>query len=472
MKKNNLKIYNKFINEKYKIVPLNKRNADSGKTKYLPPYFEEWNNTTYSFNKNLTQNITVYSSMINKIIKSYFNLLYLNYKYSIPQKKRLFLKDIYSSDIKIKFTNSKAIITLYTLNLRKHLFTKYLNYFYYYSMEKEWEEISSERKNRIGYEPYSLIKILKNKFLKFIGIETIYFKQEKLFLSSNSHLINLNNFLKIKEILNLKFKIFDKGLKSYNLFRKIHLIKEIKHIYHRYLIILYKYNYLYFFNNLKFYYKNNSFIHKLRAKISILLNRKVELNIINLKNITHNPNIFTKALTIKLRKRKFNIIKSLITVINKGSILTKNYLHTESLLKNRNLDLLENKFKDFSLISILNKNNLNKFLKDNFPFIKFSNTSINEDFITLYNTIFNLIKYKNMGGIRLEVKGRLTKRYRADRAIYKLHWKGGLKNIDSSLKRLSSVLYRGHLKSNVMYSISKSKRRIGSFAVKGWISGK
>ena len=44
-----------------------------------------------------------------------------------------------------------------------------------------------------------------------------------------------------------------------------------------------------------------------------------------------------------------------------------------------------------------------------------------------------------MGGIRLEVKGRLTKRYRADRALFKVRWKGGLKNIDSSYKGLSSV---------------------------------
>lgn len=38
----------------------------------------------------------------------------------------------------------------------------------------------------------------------------------------------------------------------------------------------------------------------------------------------------------------------------------------------------------------------------------------------LYNIVFNSIKYKNMGGIRMEVKGRLTPRYRADRSVYKL----------------------------------------------------
>ena len=83
-----------------------------------------------------------------------------------------------------------------------------------------------------------------------------------------------------------------------------------------------------------------------------------------------------------------------------------------------------------------------------------------------------LIKYKNLGGIRLEVKGRLTKRYRADRSVYYLKWKGGLKNIDSSFKGLSAVVFRGFVNSNVEYSIKTGKRRIGAFAVKGWISGK
>jgi hypothetical protein len=77
-----------------------------------------------------------------------------------------------------------------------------------------------------------------------------------------------------------------------------------------------------------------------------------------------------------------------------------------------------------------------------------------------------------MGGVRLEAKGRLTRRYRSDKALFKVKWKGGLKNIDSSYKGLSSVNQRGFIKANVEYSIFISKRRIGAFAIKGWISGK
>jgi len=90
----------------------------------------------------------------------------------------------------------------------------------------------------------------------------------------------------------------------------------------------------------------------------------------------------------------------------------------------------------------------------------------------LYNIIFNSINYKNVNGIRLEIRGRLTRRYRADRTVYKLRWKGGLQNLDSSYKGLTSVIMRGHVRSNVEYSIFSSKRRIGAFAAKGWISGK
>jgi hypothetical protein len=53
-----------------------------------------------------------------------------------------------------------------------------------------------------------------------------------------------------------------------------------------------------------------------------------------------------------------------------------------------------------------------------------------------------------------------------------MKWKGGLKNIDSSYQGLSSVLFKGNTNSNVSYSLSTTKRRIGAFAVKGWIGAK
>jgi hypothetical protein len=42
-----------------------------------------------------------------------------------------------------------------------------------------------------------------------------------------------------------------------------------------------------------------------------------------------------------------------------------------------------------------------------------------------------------------------------------------LKNIDSAFKGLSTVVFRGYQDSNVEKSMLTSKRRIGSFAVRG-----
>jgi hypothetical protein len=77
-----------------------------------------------------------------------------------------------------------------------------------------------------------------------------------------------------------------------------------------------------------------------------------------------------------------------------------------------------------------------------------------------------------MAGIRIEAKGRLTRRFTASRSVFKMKWKGGLKNVDSSFKGLSTIMLRGTVKSNVQYSMINSKNRNGAFGVKGWVSNK
>ena len=152
--------------------------------------------------------------------------------------------------------------------------------------------------------------------------------------------------------------------------------------------------------------------------------------------------------------------------------------------KDVDLELVDNKYKNLNISSIINNNNdllkdsLNKLLYNVYNKTSLEKESKlkgrfahNEDF-NIRDVILDNIKYKTMGGAKLIVKGRLTKRYRADRAVYKLKWKGGLKNIDSAFKGLSTVQYRGYLDSNVQKSSLVSKRRIGSFGVRSWISGK
>ena len=90
----------------------------------------------------------------------------------------------------------------------------------------------------------------------------------------------------------------------------------------------------------------------------------------------------------------------------------------------------------------------------------------------MVNFILNSLKHKDIAGARLEAKGRLTRRFTASRSVFKIKWKGSLKNIDSSYRGFSSIMLRGHAKSNVQYSIINSKTRNGAFGLKGWISSK
>jgi len=82
-------------------------------------------------------------------------------------------------------------------------------------------------------------------------------------------------------------------------------------------------------------------------------------------------------------------------------------------------------------------------------------------------TAISVIRYKRILGARLEVKGRLTKRFTAARSLSKSKYKGNLTDIDSSYLGLSSVFLKGNLKSNVQYAKSKGVTRIGSFGLKG-----
>jgi len=140
-----------------------------------------------------------------------------------------------------------------------------------------------------------------------------------------------------------------------------------------------------------------------------IIGKKVEYNIINLKSIAYNTDLFTNALSLKLKKKRMNYIKSMFSILNRAYLPKINTIKERTLAKN--VDLFLDKYKDLKIISNLgasSNNNLDKLLGDS------SNTK------EVHNTIYNSIGYKNMGGIRLEVKGRLTKRYRADRSIYSL----------------------------------------------------
>ena len=211
------------------------------------------------------------------------------------------------------------------------------------------------------------------------------------------------------------------------------------------------------------YKLEEQFLCELSQLISKYYSKKVEFNIVNLKSIAYNGDIFTEILTSKIKKEKSSSILSINALLSKIVLPKVNTIMERGRLeKIVDLELVDNKFRNLNVSSIINnhnllKDNINKLLYDIYYKTTFEKESkLNEDVFTdntyhlkIRDIILNNIKYKNMGGARLIVKGRLTKRYRADRAVYKMKWKGGLKNIDSAFKGISSIVFRGYLDSNV-----------------------
>jgi hypothetical protein len=471
MKKNNLKmeILKNNLRTNSKTILLRKKKGDVGFIKYLPSFSKEWKNTVYSFNKNTLKNIPVNDLNINKIIKGYFNLYFKDNKYTgskfiLLKRRRNLLRRIHVSNAEIKHTNNKAIITLYTINREKNV------------LKKKYLKINKKISKRLIAKRYFLlynknIHKIYNVLNKHILYTTQVAMKDRIFI---------NDIIRKKKFIKYKLEYLNKFIKLKDLYLKkvwgIILNKYAK----KYLRLLRKYDLLYSLNKYKF--NKLIFLPILSNILNKIIGKKIEYNIINLKSVAYNTDLFTNALALKLRKKKINYMKNIFSILNRAYLPNVNTIKERSIIQNNigaiaamSASRQDKDLKVISKIGVLlrstnthaatneiHNNNLSKLLE-------YRTNMKNKE---IHNKIYDSIGYKNMGGIRLEVKGRLTKRYRADRSIYTLKWKGGLKNIDSSFKGLSSVLFRGNSKSNVAYSIAKSKRRIGAFAVKGWIGGK
>jgi hypothetical protein len=330
----------------------------------------------------------------------------------------------------------------------------------------------------LRFFPKFIYKKYKPRWVKRPSMNKIYVSNAEIKHTNSKAIITLYSYNREKisllnKIRKLRKLFFNKLIILINKNKKYlgnTLNKTIKSSsFYKQLLILRRYKLKLNLNKYKF---EEKLLYLLSNIIGKYYNKKVEFNIVNMKSIVLNSDIFTKLLAHKLWKKKIKTLKMMNFILNKAVLPKINRIQEKSrVVKSVDFNLLENKYKNINLTSILKENNFDNLLKELFNNI-ISNNNTDKNITKLYEIIFNSIKYKNMGGVRLAVKGRLTKRYRADRALFKVKWKGGLKNVDSSYKGLSTVRIRGYLNSNVEYSMFTSKRRIGAFATKGWISGK
>jgi hypothetical protein len=173
--------------------------------------------------------------------------------------------------------------------------------------------------------------------------------------------------------------------------------------------------------SLNLYKFEEKLLFKLNNLIMKYYNKKVEFNIVNLKSVVFNSEFFTKILGLKIKNRKVSILNQMYSILNKVTLPEVSPLKKNSKFKGVNKNLLPNKFLKNDLSSILKENNLNfSQLLNKLYYNVLKNNFFKKNYNFIHEIIFNSIKYKNMGGVRLEVKGRLTKRHRADRSIFRV----------------------------------------------------
>jgi hypothetical protein len=404
-------------------------------------------------NKSNTKNLYIFNKKINKNLQSApfkINNNFLGDVKYLPPVSKEWKNTIYTFNqhnmmsLPVNAININSLIEHY-FNLR--FFPQFISKKY----KPRW--VRRPSMNKI-YVSNAEIKHTNSK-----AILTIYsYNREKI------SLLNKVKYLRKELLQKVRFLIF-KNKEYLGDF----VNETIKSLLNKDLKVLRKYKLRLNLNKYKF---EEKLLYTLSNIIGLYFNKKVEFNVVNMKSLIFNSDIFTKILTHKLWKKRIYTLKMMNFILNKAVLPKVNRIIEKSpMAKHVDFNLIENKYKNLHLISVLKNNDLDILLKELYNNI-LSKDNLDKDSEKMHDIIFNSINYKNMSGIRLEVKGRLTKRNRADRAIFKVRWKGGLKNVYSSYKGLSVERMRGYLNSNVEYSISTSKRRVGAFAVKGWISGK
>ena len=518
-------IFNKKLN-KSKIKSLEYINSDTGKVRHFPPAAQEWYNSIYTYNHNYANTLPTLDKNLMTLLRSYFSMFINNKVLKIKRipmrERRSTLKKIFLGKGDIKHTNSNVTITFYVFNLEKRelKINFKLAYQSYYAPLKEIDEsneivplkkfVGVDEEGNLNKDPEGKIIITYNRPYTLKEFFTPYHKfklyfhdmsdvnlipklkittYNEVYYSTVAKLMGkLTNYLEtmvgyyryLNELVNTNIISEDEKLLLYtdlagqfNSFKypKADRYRELAKM--SYTKKLIRYLYLLKFNSVKF---DNIFILKLKRMVENLYGKKVEFNIVNLKKVHLNSDIFTQTIALKLKNREnrlFRVLRSSLSRIKLPNVKKITYLESKSNREEYLVNKIRNTYVKLMLSEDLKVDSLNNLLQkyipstDNLNIKVRSKKSIMARPISLKSYIFRFLKHFKLRGIRVEAKGRLTRRFTASRSVFKVRWKGGLKNIDSSFRGLSAVMLRGDAKSNVQYSRINSKNRIGAFGVKG-----
>src|ERR1700683_3578142 len=181
-------------------------------------------------------------------------------------------------------------------------------------------------------------------------------------------------------------------------------------------------------NKLKF---DGVFLVKLIDLIKQIYNKNVELNIVNLKKMHLNSDIYTQAVSLKLRNRDNKLYKILKASLRKIKLPVIRKIAEKQKKPNKD-EIFINRIRNNTISTMfLIKNKKTKNINDRLQnlLLKFfplaDNLKINvvrskrSKNVSLENSVLKSLKHLNLRGIKVEAKGRLTRRFTATRSVLK-----------------------------------------------------
>lgn len=319
-------------------------------------------------------------------------------------KLRYSANKIYTSRAELQHTNSKLFITLYTYNKKKSSFENYIRNLI--TLIKFRKIVVGKKKVYIPNHKNRSLHLLKKIFSISKKWNIAFFKEKS----------NLFDYSLRTELRKIYFYFYN--IPDYNTRQLKKLFKLQKTLFHFTKNIHFNTS---LFTSLVLNLRNLGLISLLEK----LYNKKIKINLVELKAVHLNSDVFSSAVALKLRDRKNKAV----------NILRKAVLQMVKLPDLHTLITFDNSTET------LNKSN-----------------------------VINNINQQVVSGVRFEASGRLTRRLTAMRAVFKYRYAGSLKNIRSSFNRESSTMIRGYLKANLQHTLINSKTRNGTFGLKGWIS--
>lgn len=441
-------IFTKKLGDNVKIIPLNKTENTLGPMRYFPPANQEWFNSIYVYNNTYAKNITILDKNLSKLIKSYFNFFFkdriIYNKHILTRFRRLAINRIFVNKAELKHTSSKVIITLYVYNEERRalinrikriegvLFPsiKFTSTNFYKKQKLSFFDKLNIMK-KYNFFSLSLLEEIKKHIIEIIDLEK---KVLETINKSNLKSKKLQEIETLEEnVKNILAIVTTCKKDPFLLKRYDNIYKEFlnKTILEKEIITITYLKLLLSLNKSKF---EDKFIFKLKPLVSEIYNKEVEFNIVNLKAIYLNSDIFTQAISLKLRNRSNRLLTVLryflyMVKLSNTNILKEqfNYIDIKNIWVNKvkNLALGSSDFdmeKDSInqlLTSVFSDSSFLRKLTGKEPYKNCSKIMFNQS-NDLVNYIFNTLKYKSVGGVRLETKGRLTRRFTASRSVFKI----------------------------------------------------